>query len=62
MSSSTRGVRIVRFADAAFRSNEDTVAIEEPLEIRISGETLAITMWTPGHDRELVAEIGRAHV
>lgn len=27
---------------------------EEPLEIRISGETLAITMRTPGHDREFV--------
>src|SRR4051794_12651737 len=33
---------------------EDDVAVEEPLEIRISGETLAITMRTPGHDRELV--------
>ena len=55
MASSTRGVAIVRYADGAFSSNEDTVAIEEPLEIRISGETLAITMRTPGHDRELVA-------
>jgi FdhD protein len=33
---------------------EDCVAIEEPLEIRIAGETLAITMRTPGHDAELV--------
>lgn len=32
----------------------DEVAVEEPLEIRISGETLAITMRTPGNDRELV--------
>ena len=32
----------------------DEVAIEEPLEIRISSETLAVTMRTPGHDRELV--------
>jgi FdhD protein len=35
-------------------SETDIVAVEEPLEIRISGETLAITMRTPGSDRELV--------
>jgi FdhD protein len=28
--------------------------VEEPLDIRIAGDTLAITMRTPGHDRELV--------
>ena len=33
---------------------EDVLAGEEPLEIRISGDTLAVTMRTPGHDRELV--------
>lgn len=33
----------------------DEVSIEEPLEIRIAGETLAVTMRTPGHDHELVA-------
>ncbi len=32
---------------------EDEVAIEEPLEIRVDGEPLAITMRTPGHDDEL---------
>ncbi|HEY7620745.1 MAG TPA: formate dehydrogenase accessory sulfurtransferase FdhD [Solirubrobacteraceae bacterium] len=31
----------------------DRVAIEEPLEIRVRGEALAITMRTPGHDEEL---------
>ena len=31
----------------------DRVAIEEPLEIRIRGEALAVTMRTPGHDEEL---------
>jgi len=31
----------------------DTVAIEEPLEIRVDGVALAITMRTPGHDEEL---------
>lgn len=32
---------------------EDAVAIEEPLEIRVDGSALAITMRTPGHDEEL---------
>jgi FdhD protein len=32
---------------------EDRVAIEEPLEIRVRGEALAVTMRTPGHDEEL---------
>ena len=31
----------------------DTVAAEEPLEIRIGGEPVAVTMRTPGHDEEL---------
>jgi len=32
---------------------EDEVAVEEPLEIRIDGTPLAVTMRTPGHDEEL---------
>lgn len=32
---------------------EDRVAIEEPLEIRVRGRALAVTMRTPGHDEEL---------
>ncbi len=32
---------------------EDEVAVEEPLEIRVEGEPLAVTMRTPGHDEEL---------
>ena len=31
----------------------DTVAAEEPLENRIGGEPVAVTMRTPGHDEEL---------
>ena len=29
------------------------MAVEEPLEIRVDGEPLAVTMRTPGHDEEL---------
>ncbi|HEV2811618.1 MAG TPA: formate dehydrogenase accessory sulfurtransferase FdhD [Solirubrobacteraceae bacterium] len=32
---------------------EDVVAVEEPLEIRVDGRALAVTMRTPGHDEEL---------
>jgi FdhD protein len=32
---------------------EDAVAVEEPLEIRVDGEPLAVTMRTPGDDDEL---------
>ncbi len=32
---------------------EDVVAIEEPLEIRVDGAPLAVTMRTPGNDEEL---------
>jgi FdhD protein len=33
----------------------DRVAVEEPLEIRVRGRALAVTMRTPGHDEELAA-------
>ena len=35
------------------RQERDQVAVEEPLEIRIGGRAVAVTMRTPGHDEEL---------
>ena len=34
-------------------AERDRVAVEEPLEIRVNGEPVAVTMRTPGHDEEL---------
>lgn len=34
---------------------DDVVAVEEPLELRVEGHTLAVIMRTPGADRELAA-------
>jgi FdhD protein len=34
---------------------QDLLAVEEPLQIRVNGRDLSITMRTPGHDGELAA-------
>jgi FdhD protein len=47
---STARVDVVRIPDGPA---EDAVAVEEPLELRIGGEPIAVTMRTPGHDEEL---------
>ena len=44
-------VEVVRLPEG--RTVSDQVAVEEPLEIRIAGEPVAVTMRTPGHDEEL---------
>jgi FdhD protein len=46
----TRKVEVVRVPDG---EATDVVAVEEPLEIRIGGRPVAVTMRTPGHDEEL---------
>jgi len=47
---STAKVDVVRVPDG---ETHDVVAVEEPLEIRINGVPVAVTMRTPGHDEEL---------
>ncbi len=41
------------FAEVERDGERDAVAVEEPLEIRVDGEPLSVTMRTPGHDEEL---------
>jgi FdhD protein len=36
-------------------AQEDVLAVEEPLEIRVGGRSLVVTMRTPGHDFDLAA-------
>lgn len=40
---------------AAPETRPDALAVEEPLEIRVGGRSVAVVMRTPGHDRELAA-------
>jgi FdhD protein len=48
------GATTARMFQAVERDGElDSVAVEEPLEIRVDGEPLSVTMRTPGHDEEL---------
>lgn len=41
--------------DGRLEFREDVLAVEEPLEIRVGGHSLAITMRTPGNDFDLAA-------
>lgn len=43
----------MRVDDSRVVERPDTLAVEEPLEIRADGKALAVTMRTPGHDVEL---------
>ena len=52
--SATRSFDVARVEGEARTRREDAVVVEEPLEIRLSGDPIATTMRTPGHDRELV--------
>lgn len=44
---------VVRISSGARTSRPDTLAVEEPLEIRLGDHPYTVTMRTPGHDLEL---------
>jgi FdhD protein len=48
---SAAAVDVLRLPTGA--TERDRVAVEDPLEIRIGGRPVAVTMRTPGHDEEL---------
>ncbi|MGW3418554.1 formate dehydrogenase accessory sulfurtransferase FdhD [Streptomyces phaeochromogenes] len=47
--------KVIRIRDGAVSARPDTLVAEEPLEIRLNGKPLAITMRTPGDDFALAA-------
>ncbi len=47
--------QVSEWDNGTVRSVQDALAAEEPLEIRINGTPLTVTMRTPGHDLELAA-------
>jgi FdhD protein len=51
---STRAGRVLKWeAGATPAEVSDRVVVEEPLEIRVRGRAVSVTMRTPGHDEEL---------
>src|SRR5947209_20252364 len=51
----SRAAPVYRYEGGAGRADRDELAIEEPLEIRVRGRAISVTMRTPGHDDELAA-------
>jgi FdhD protein len=47
--------KVIRIRDGVVSARPDTLVAEEPLEIRLNGKPLAITMRTPGDDFALAA-------
>ncbi|RKS05743.1 FdhD protein [Nocardiopsis sp. Huas11] len=47
--------KVLRIKDGSASERVDTMVVEEPLEIRLDGSPLSITMRTPGHDFDLAA-------
>ncbi|RRO19354.1 formate dehydrogenase accessory sulfurtransferase FdhD [Saccharopolyspora rhizosphaerae] len=44
---------VLRITESSHRTRPDALAAEEPLEVRVNGKPLSVTMRTPGHDVEL---------
>jgi FdhD protein len=47
--------QVTEWENGAVRAVQDSLAAEEPLEIRVNGAPVTVTMRTPGHDLELAA-------
>jgi len=47
--------QVTEWNGGEIRTADDCLAAEEPLEIRVSGKPVTVTMRTPGHDKELAA-------
>jgi FdhD protein len=55
MGRATERRKVIRIRDGAVSARPDTLVAEEPMEIRLNGRPLAITMRTPGDDFALAA-------
>src|SRR5216110_2898550 len=46
-------VEMIRWDAGETQRVSDELSVEEPLEIRVRGRAISVTMRTPGHDEEL---------
>ncbi len=51
----THRVHVVRISEEQPKHIEDEVVVEEPVEVRLNGEVVSVTMRTPGDDFDLAA-------
>jgi len=47
--------QVLKFDEKHSKHIEDEVVVEEPLEVRVNGESVSVTMRTPGDDFDLAA-------
>src|SRR5581483_9377241 len=47
--------RVTHWQNSEQEQREEYLTVEEPLELRLAGRSLAVIMRTPGHDEELAA-------
>ena len=55
LTGATESLPFERLGPNTRTAGTDVVAVEEPMEVRVNGESFAVIMRTPGHDRELAA-------